>query len=99
MKFGEFLTKYTKFKKTLFIDTCRKTLIDTKIYPHNEYIKDLCLYRLYKSHLSKKDYNNYIIINHVNGVIDKVNLNKIIHIKSSQQSFPAELNILKNTGV
>ena len=71
---------------------------------HNEYllylIKDVCLYRLLNGHSNKpiKKYNNYLLVNHVNGLIDDININKMIHSKTSYNLFPACKDYILHTG-
>ena len=62
-------------------------------------IKDICLYRLKKSSKKVKPFNNYIVIEYVNSLMDKVNLNKILHSKNSYERFPVNKEHLETTGI
>ena len=74
------------------------------VYKSNEYllyvIRDLCLYRIRKSNpRTKTKYNNYIMINYANRLLEQVNIGKIIHSSQSSNLFPANKEYLINTGV
>ena len=70
-------------------------------FRYNEYllymIKDI--YRLTKSSKKRKPFDKYLIIEYVNSLMDKINLNKFIHSKNSYERFPVSKDHLDNTGV
>ena len=82
---------------TLFIYLNKLMLKDRQIYQYNEYllyvIKDLCLYRMYKLQSKTNKYTNYITIEYVNGLIDHINFNDILHSADSCNSFQGKNKI------
>ena len=62
-------------------------------------IRDLCLYRLtLKQRIKSKKNLKYIMITHVNGLIEEINLNKIIKSQDSLDKFPGDKEYILNTG-
>ena len=75
-----------------------------KVYNSNEYllymVRDLCLYRLWKSNpKSQTKHHHYILVKYGNRLLDQINSNKIIHSSQSFYIFPASKYHLLNTGV
>ena len=72
-------------------------------YNYNQFllfvIRDLCLYRLtIKQKEKSRKSLKYIMITHVNGLIEEINMNKIIKSKDSLDKFPGDKEYILNTG-
>ena len=72
-------------------------------YTYNQFllfmIRDLCLYRLTIKQKEKPKKNiKYIMITHVNGLIEEINLNKVIKSRDSLDRFPGDKEYLLKTG-
>lgn len=92
-----------KHIKTLFLHLNTIIAQGHGQFRYNEHllymIKDICLYRLTKSSKKRKPFNKYLIIEYVNRLMDKINLNKLIHSKNSYERFPVSKDHLENTGI
>ena len=90
--------------RKLIIHVSKLLISDRTRYPFNQYllyvIKDICLHRLSGKQINKTNQKNshYIMVTHVNGLIDDININKIIHSKVSCEHFPAPKEFILNTG-
>ena len=72
-------------------------------YNYNQFllfvIRDLCLYRLTIKQKEKSKKNlKYIMITHVNGLIEEINMNKITKSEDSLDKFPGDKEYILNTG-
>ena len=91
--------------RKLIIYVSKLILSDRTGYPFNEHllymVKDICLHRLVKKQLKLKDDKDkqYIMVTHVNGLIDDININKLIHSKQSYRYFPGPKDYILKTGV
>ena len=87
---------------TLFIYLIKLMLKDRQNYQYNEYllyvVKDLCLYRMYKLQSKTNIHTNYITMEYVNGFINHINFNDILHSADSCNSFPGKKQDILQTG-
>ena len=78
-------------------------LLDDSKFPYNQYllfvVKDICLYRITKKHSNVTKMNQFLLVKHVNGFIEDINISKIIHSKRSYECFPSSKDYLQLTGI
>ena len=79
--------------KLLFLDNARKCL-EGKMYTHSRYmyfhfaIRDLCLYKLQKTY--KKPSKAFLVVDHVNKLVEKVNLSRLMSSCAVKNYFPVK---------
>ena len=91
--------------RKLLIYTAKEIYTSIKLYSYNEYllyvIKDLCLYKLISSHniKIKNKSNKFIVVEYQNVLVDKINLGKIIHLKTIHELFPITNKLYSQPGI
>jgi len=78
-------------------------LSDNPEFKYNEHllfmIEDLCFYKLFKVSTKINKYNRFITVFYTNKLLDHINIAKLLRSPESFASFPANTDILKNTGI
>ena len=88
--------------KVLFLDNAKK-LMDGSIFIHQRHmyihhvIRDLCLFKLQKTF--KKPNTTFIVVDHVNRLVDKMNISRIFKTNDIKAYFPVKSDYYSSPSV